>query len=546
MWLHTPRQQGGSSFVATRSSNGCWGHLLGVDRSAIPVVDLFAGPGGLGEGFSAFVDSGRNPFRIALSVEKDPYAHQTLRLRSFFRQFPAGKVPDLYYRVLRRDVALQDLPVEAAKFPELLAAWQKADQEVMCAELGPQNHESVRCRINAALGTTPAPWILIGGPPCQAYSLAGRVRNKGIENYRIEDDKRSKLYEEYLHIIAEHQPTIFVMENVKGMLSATVENQKIFEKILSDLQCPAGKNSSLRYRIVPIVTAAEESHYPEEDPRRFIVQCEEYGVPQQRHCVILVGLMDTIGDVSPPPLIRSPAPTVKSVIDSLPRLRSGLSRSRQGGKYVTLVDDEDAWWESIRRQVGADGHPWPAWLNDIDDELANRLFSSVEQITRPRNGRGDEFLPVDGTLDSTHSLHDFLSDSRLSGVCNHATRAHMDSDLIRYLFCAVFAKQYSYSPRLEDFPRGLLPKHQNATTGDFNDRFRVQLANAASTTITSHISKDGHYFIHYDTNQCRSLTVREAARLQTFPDNYLFCGPRTQQYTQVGNAVPPKLFRVAT
>jgi DNA (cytosine-5)-methyltransferase 1 len=518
---------------------------LSVVRGAIPVIDLFAGPGGLGEGFSALVDSGRCPFRIALSVEKDPYAHQTLRLRSFFRQFPRGEAPDLYYRVLRREVPLQDLPVEAAKFPELLAAWQKADHEVLCTELGPQNHQSVRSRINAALGPNPAPWILIGGPPCQAYSLAGRVRNKGIENYRIEDDKRSKLYEEYLHIIAEHQPTIFVMENVKGMLSATVENQKIFEKILSDLQCPAGKNSSLRYRIVPIVTAAEAGHSPEDDPRRFIVQCEDYGVPQQRHRVILVGLIDTIGNVSPPPLVRSPAPTVKSVIDSLPRLRSGLSRSRQGGKYVTLVDNEDTWWESIRRQVGADGYPSPAWLHDIEDELANRILSSVEQITRPRNGRGDEFLAVDGALGSAHCLHDFLTDSRLPGVCNHATRAHMDSDLIRYLFCAVFARQHGDSPRLEHFPRGLLPRHENATTGDFNDRFRVQLANTASTTITSHISKDGHYFIHYDPTQCRSLTVREAARLQTFPDNYLFCGPRTQQYTQVGNAVPSKLFRVA-
>ena len=141
-------------------------------------------------------------------------------------------------------------------------------------------------------------------------------------------------------------------------------------------------------------------------------------------------------------------------------------------------------------------------------------------------------------------MKEWFIDPLLKGVINHEARGHLTQDLMRYLFSAIYVENFNDFPRVKDLARhdeSLLPEHANINSGDFTDRFKVQLANQTASTVTSHISKDGHSFIHYDPKQCRSFTVREAARVQTFPDNYLFRGSRTAQYHQVGNAVPPFL-----
>jgi DNA (cytosine-5)-methyltransferase 1 len=145
------------------------------------------------------------------------------------------------------------------------------------------------------------------------------------------------------------------------------------------------------------------------------------------------------------------------------------------------------------------------------------------------------------------ALTEWLIDPAMDFVVNHETRRHMKEDLLRYLFASSYAIANGVSPKLHQYPTELLPNHENVARtvknrhGFFNDRFRVQVSEQPATTVTSHICKDGHYFIHHDPTQCRCWTVREAARAQTFPDNYFFEGTRTDQYRQVGNAVPPYL-----
>ena len=506
----------------------------------IPVIDLFAGPGGLGEGFSSVVNGKNKVFEIKLSIEKDENAYKTLQLRSFSRQFHIKRLPEKYYSVLRatslksREILTKEL------FKAYPSQAKKAEAETWRAELGGKDFPKriVDKRIEQELKDIKN-WVLIGGPPCQAYSLVGRSRVGGIGK----DDHRVYLYEEYLRIIARHHPAVFVMENVKGLLSAKVNKEKIFERIMRDLRKPGRifkRYKSPEYKIYSLVTDTVKND------RDFLVKAEDYGIPQKRHRVILLGVRNDIKQVPGVLKTKRDKITLKEIIGQLPKIRSVMNRKYIG--YETVLKNGKEKKKRSYRKINDSDENWEILITNFHNEIlsGNRRFkdNACRNFKSPSAGKGTEFVKSQNTISKKSDLYNWFHDGNLNGVANHESRSHLSQDLKRYLFATIYSKKYKKSPKLSDYERHnmeLLPDHKNAKSGKFSDRFRVQLADEPATTVTSHISKDGHYFIHYDPNQCRSLTVREAARIQTFPDNYLFCGSRTHQYHQVGNAVPPYL-----
>ena len=195
------------------------------------VIDLFAGPGGLGEGFSAYRSpEGKSVFKIALSIEKEASAHRTLLLRALYRQYQDGEAPEAYYAFLKGELGASP-EEELYKLPELQDELTLARLEAQAIELGATDKNKVNKKIRDALGADD--FLLIGGPPCQAYSLVGRARNTGEKSkiYNPDQDHRNFLYKEYLEIIAKFQPSVFVMENVKGMLSAKTSEGPVIPRI---------------------------------------------------------------------------------------------------------------------------------------------------------------------------------------------------------------------------------------------------------------------------------------------------------------------------
>ncbi len=420
--------------------------------------------------------------------------------------------------------------------------WAQAEAEARCEELGGPFTPELVDEIEALAGRDS---VLIGGPPCQAYSLVGRARNRGIDGYVPEEDHRHFLYEEYVKILERVEPVAFVMENVKGILSARVRGRGVFARIVEDLEA-AG------YKLCPLApgrASGQGAMFDEADPRNFVIRSEQFGVPQARHRVIVLGIRADIVEQVEQALDGAPISgfvaqsfsgdlpiaTVAEALSGLPRVRSRLSRRTDGFNTWEQAVVEQAeilrTLPEIRDVLGREDH-----------EAFLKCVSSAARAARGGMPTSASAL-ADAVCQLSPELATWVSGSAGHRLYNHDARGHMASDLGRYLFASAFAFVTGYSPKAEHFPERLAPNHKNWNSGKFADRFRVQVAGAPATTVTSHISKDGHYFIHPDPTQCRSLTVREAARIQTFPDDYVFLGNRTEQYVQVGNAVPPFLAR---
>jgi len=439
-----------------------------MSKSKYFVIDLFAGCGGLGEGFS------QAGFEIVSQIEMDKWACETLRTRHLYYELKKRNRFYLYNQYFKDDKFKEKI---FQKFPDLQSL---ISNRVIQAEFGKVSIDKIIEKIEDAkkqFNTTKI-HVVIGGPPCQAYSIVGRARDpEGMK-----EDKRNFLYEHYLRILERVQPDFFVFENVPGLITAEAKGEEMFSKMIEDF-----KNISPPYEIAP----SFDEYYC--NPSKYILDASKFGVPQRRKRVVFIGYKK---------IILSKNNNIKKVFQRI----LSYKQSRFGGYTLT-----DAIGDLPPLRPGEGNDKW------FSPYLNNNSTTPYQRLMR-RNS---------------------------CGIANHQARTHMKSDLERYKFFIEHHLNGNKAATLTDLIRerpDLTPDHNHLDK--FLDRFKVQWWSQPTCTITAHINKDGHYYIHPDVYQCRSFTVREAARCQSFPDNFKFEGPRTEQFRQVGNAVPPLLARV--
>lgn len=398
-----------------------------LKMSQFNFIDLFAGAGGLSEGF---IRAGFNPIA---HVEINTEACNTLKTRLAFHYLSSKKTLDIYNSYLTGNISRKILWYN---LPEHLLT------SVICREISEESFHDITSVIDAHMNQYQAVDVLIGGPPCQAYSLAGRSRDPN----RMSGDKRNYLFRHYAKFLEYYKPSYFVFENVVGLLSAG--NRSYFDEMHNLFQ---EKGYSTDFRIL---------------------NAEEFGVLQKRKRVLIMGRR---GDSE----------------FTFPQLKTTINRWQ-------IKDDlfYDLPFLVPGQELGISGYTKPA-----NDYLRNAKIR-------------DEF----------------------QFVTQHIARSHNERDLEIYRIAIDKWINKNERLRYSDLPERLRT-HKN--TESFLDRYKVIDPRGLSHTIVAHIAKDGHHYIYPDQEQVRSISVREAARIQSFPDNYYFEGGRTSAFKQIGNAVPP-------
>ncbi|VVB54856.1 Modification methylase MthTI [uncultured archaeon] len=389
-------------------------------------IDLFAGAGGLSEGF---VCSGFTPIA---HIEMDDHACNTLKTRIAYHNLKANKQLDIYYNYLQEKITQEKL---YAKIPR-----EQLDT-VICEKIDSSTIDSIFEKIDD-LNKKEKIDLIIGGPPCQAYSLVGRSRDTN----RMKNDTRNYLFKYYADFLKKYKPKYFVFENVTGLLTAS----NYFEQMKTLFE-------------------SEEVGY---SISWKILDAMEYGVLQKRRRVIVIG-----------------------------------KRGNNKFDFPELEKTVNKW------------------------KIKSDLFADLPDL---KPGGGEKIMGYKTGL--TNYLETFEIRNGVDFVTQHVTRPHNERDLSIYEIAIQKWLKNGERLKYSDLPDHL-KTHNNQKS--FLDRFKVVDPDGCSHTVVAHIAKDGHYYIYPDFKQIRSLSVREAARIQSFPDDYFFEGGRSAAFRQIGNAVPP-------
>ena len=378
-------------------------------------IDLFAGAGGLSEGFY------KQGFMALAHVENNHWACETLRTRMKYYGYK-----DYNKEVIEYDITADDII-------------ERIDDAVAGRNVD----------------------IIVGGPPCQAYSTAGRVR----DGKKMAKDSRNFLFESYVKILEYYKPKFFVFENVVGVLSAKVNVEFIFRKIIEAL--------SGMYKVV-------------DDPDILIHNTVEYGVPQLRKRDIIMGVRKDIKEKQALDLYKS-----------VKKTHWGLEATEEDKKGKKRFVD-------VRQAIGD-----LPFVEPSKDASSDNFFYLCNNDFLKKVGKRGE-----------------------AALLDHIARKHNDLD--RERFVMMIKNRWSFGQL-----RRNMPQYEHVNARLFDNSYVVQWWDLPSKTIVAHIHKDGFQFIHPDEKQARSFTVREAARIQSFPDDFVFEGSRGEKYKQIGNAVPP-------